>query len=608
MAVDCERSESRRGDSPATPQELPKIDDLLEVKFTGMWYSGYVVAYVEGGHKIDMKPRRLNMSRTKWPTHSASSYSRATAAGFIWCYDDANSPMEFWLLTLERSILWQPDVGKSAMSVKKRQLVPKAPAQSSKFVGVALNKNSKWEASIVHDGVGKYIGVYKDEKDAARAYDHEARQLRGPKAHGGRYCALGRRSKLNFPTAAESKRALAAESNSNSTSKKSKTTKAATMGKDHRKSAKRPRTSAFTGIRLGKSGKWEVGITHEGNVHYLGVYADEQDAARAYDAEARRLRGPHAHGGESLATGRKPKLNFPTAAESKRALNLTPESNSTSKKCAATMGEGHARSVKRPRTSAFTGVRRLDVEKWNASITHDGKVHYLGVYNDEKLAACAYDEKARKLRGAKAHRLNFPTANEEEVAEQDMALIGMQQQIAGEQHDNSGVKGVVRWEDIVPPHQYARSAIWSRGFATKCRLPSRLKKYRLEPVTDGHTWNKKEMAAFSEANCMNVLKHPERLQTLVAIRMISDEGHHVLREARRRQDIAIQYEAVAKVRLVELTIIGEYCGDVKEESEEGIDTESAASNYEYRCGRLVCLNYQPPLHFTTNLYSLCLLQ
>ena len=50
--------------------------------------------------------------------------------------------------------------------------------------------------------------------------------------------------------------------------------------------------SRFTGITWSKgSGKWEAQICHEGKRHCIGTFEDEMEAAKAYDAKARSLRG-----------------------------------------------------------------------------------------------------------------------------------------------------------------------------------------------------------------------------------------------------------------------------------------------------------------------------
>jgi hypothetical protein len=59
--------------------------------------------------------------------------------------------------------------------------------------------------------------------------------------------------------------------------------------------------SGYRGIRPNNSTKrpWTAEIMHNGVTHRLGCFATSQDAARAYDAKARELRGPRA------------RLNFP---------------------------------------------------------------------------------------------------------------------------------------------------------------------------------------------------------------------------------------------------------------------------------------------------------
>ena len=87
-----------------------------------------------------------------------------------------------------------------------------------------------------------------------------------------------------------------------------------------------------------------------------------------------------------------------------------------------------ARAAAQGFKSAFAGVCRKDNGWWAAAISHDGKKHHLGSFDDDQQAARVYDEAARRLRpkgeahgsGAQLHRLNFPTGKEEANAQQKL--------------------------------------------------------------------------------------------------------------------------------------------------------------------------------------------
>jgi hypothetical protein len=160
--------------------------------------------------------------------------------------------------------------------------------------------------------------------------------------------------------------------------------------------------------------KWDAHISHDGKHHSLGYFDDEQEAARAFDTAARRLRGEDAHGGRAGKTWNR--LNFPTGREVKRAQERGALLTADDKAAAVAAAE-------RQGPSAFVGVTWVkDRRKWMAQIKHDGKNQQLGRFDNEHEAARAVDTAARRLRGDDAHggrakrqnwlRLNFPTKQE----------------------------------------------------------------------------------------------------------------------------------------------------------------------------------------------------
>jgi hypothetical protein len=181
---------------------------------------------------------------------------------------------------------------------------------SSEFVGVRWHKpRRKWDAQITHAGKYRRLGGFDDEREAARAVDTAARQLRGDDAHGGR--AGNNWLRLNFPTADEVKRAkdigaLLTEED-----------KAAAAAEWEQQGP-----SAFAGVNWKKDkGRWVARISHGGKMQHLGYFGDEREAARAVDMAARRLRGDDAHGGRS-GKNEWLKLNFPSKREAGRGQAL----------------------------------------------------------------------------------------------------------------------------------------------------------------------------------------------------------------------------------------------------------------------------------------------
>ena len=58
---------------------------------------------------------------------------------------------------------------------QKKQQQDELPHRPSKYVGVNWHKKrKKWEAKIRIDGKKKFLGLYHDEKEAARIFDEQA--------------------------------------------------------------------------------------------------------------------------------------------------------------------------------------------------------------------------------------------------------------------------------------------------------------------------------------------------------------------------------------------------------------------------------------------------
>ena len=73
--------------------------------------------------------------------------------------------------------------------------------------------------------------------------------------------------------------------------------------------------SEFIGVSWSTSVRqWKACVSHDGEIHYLGSFGDDQEAALAFDAAARRLRAKgKAHGGRSGSNWLR--VNFPNTAE-----------------------------------------------------------------------------------------------------------------------------------------------------------------------------------------------------------------------------------------------------------------------------------------------------
>jgi hypothetical protein len=136
--------------------------------------------------------------------------------------------------------------------------------------------------------------------------------------------------------------------------------------------------SRFKGVTLDKrTSRWRARIQIDGKSITLGTYITEEEAARVYDAKARKLFGEFACTNEDLGL-------------------LSPGNDAA---------EPRLRRDKT--TSSYRGVS-WDAHRqcWVANITRNKNHTFVGRFSSEIDAARAYDAKARELLGESA-RLNF---------------------------------------------------------------------------------------------------------------------------------------------------------------------------------------------------------
>jgi hypothetical protein len=224
---------------------------------------------------------------------------------------------------------------------------------TSRFTGVYWHKSGKvWRAQLWDPEAkrNRKIGTYVSEEDAARAYDYAAVKMHGPEY-----------TERNFPDELISEPPVS-------------------LGDEMRER----KTSRFTGVCWDKRGKaWEVDLWNrqtKGNQH-VGIYASEEDAARAYDYAAVKM-----HGTEYT------ERNFPDELISEPPVSLGDE-------------------WRERKTSRFTGVcwhksaKAWQVQLWDRQTKRN---RCIGHFASEEDAARAWDYAAVKMRGPEYTKRNFP--------------------------------------------------------------------------------------------------------------------------------------------------------------------------------------------------------
>ena len=218
---------------------------------------------------------------------------------------------------------------------------------SSRYKGVSWHKQTKkWVARIKKDYKPIYIGIYKDEDDAGRAYNNKSLELFGEHAYQN---VIGEENSADEFEVVER---IAPRSNKNNK----------------------------TGYR---------GVSEEGRYYrvdfggeFIGIYDNAEDAAYYYNVKAKGFYGGHA------------------------ILNKLPSAHLPGKIRGHNNYQAH--KTKSKTTSRYKGVCYDKYQmNWMSYVYHMGKNHNNPRSKTETEAAKAYDKKAYELYGDKAI-LNFP--------------------------------------------------------------------------------------------------------------------------------------------------------------------------------------------------------
>lgn len=157
-------------------------------------------------------------------------------------------------------------------------------------------------------------------------------------------------------------------------------------GEDSRDAASKKRTSRYRGVtKHRRSGRWEahIWVKETGKQVYLGGYEHEEHAAEAYDVAAIKCKGGTV------------KTNFPMSKYTELMAFMENITLEELVMAVRRQSQGFARG-----SSSYRGVTHHPNGRWEARIGMPGSKHiYLGLYNDERDAACAYDRALVRLRG-----------------------------------------------------------------------------------------------------------------------------------------------------------------------------------------------------------------
>jgi uncharacterized protein YueI len=253
----------------------------------------------------------------------------------------------------------------------------------------------RWTAQISYDNKRHYLGTFDTKHEAALAYDKAARQC-------------GEDMPLNYERIAAEEAVV-------------KVHIPAVWESGLRQS------SEYRGVSWNKSSnKWKAQINYDGKRHYLGVFEDEEEAARAYDIAEKAHQDEKEQAEHTLVhdTCAGPKQPKPHPAS---GFNGVHASGKSSRKRPRKGENDCSLALKkvRPRpASGFYGVYASSGgsgKRWTAQISYDNKRHYLGTFDTKQEAALAYDRAARQCREDKPLHRSKPV-NYESIAAAEAAV------------------------------------------------------------------------------------------------------------------------------------------------------------------------------------------
>jgi hypothetical protein len=251
------------------------------------------------------------------------------------------------------------------------QLTKSGGGEHKKRLQVTANKK-RWRAEIYCGGKKVTLGTFGTKQEAAYAYDKAARAC-WPKKKALNYDSIEAAAEAAAGAAVEKRGALA------------------TVGE----AASRGPISGYCGVTA-NGARWAAKVHYGGKHHYIGSFSTKQEAALAYDREARRC-------GENKA------LNYDTMEQAEET---------------AAQAKAEYTRVHGPRARPESGYYGVcaDEHRWRATLSsHNGKQRILGRFNTKQEAALAYDKEARLCGENKA--LNFDISQNFIAAVADAARV-----------------------------------------------------------------------------------------------------------------------------------------------------------------------------------------